>query len=124
MRPTMRLLTLWVVLLGFVLQGTGLAMAFPSCAAKAGACAPVSTSCDSTDAECCCCKPATPPSHLQQVAAPVQSDLSVPLTPVVIEVTSRPSVGYVPQQAASPRQPEVRRVGRGRAPPAVSVSLS
>lgn len=124
MRPTMRLLTLWVVLLGFVLQGTGLAAAFPSCAVPAGACAPASKACDASASECCCCKPATPPSNLHQAVAPVQSEISVPLTTVVIEVTSRPSVGYVPQQAASPRLPEIRRVGRGRAPPVVSVSLS
>ena len=124
MRPTMRRLTLWVVLLGFVLQGTGLVAAFPSCANKAAACASSSKSCDEAGSECCCCKPSAPPSQMQQAAAPAQSELAVPLMAVVIEVVSRPSGGYVPQQVASPRLPELRRVGRGRAPPAVSVSLS
>lgn len=120
----MRLLTLWVVLLGFVAQCSGLSAALPSCAAPAGTCASAPRPCDEPGSACCCFKPAAPPSHLQQAVAPVQSEISVPLTTVVVEVTSRPSVGYVPQQAASPRLPEIRRVGRGRAPPAVSVSLS
>ena len=123
MRATLRTLALWAVLVGLVLNGTGWVPAFAFCHPRnAAACAP--KACHTATAAPCCCAPTTPPSDVQADAQPAATEQGTMVVRVVIATVSGARVRHGGVRVSCPRLPEVRRVGRGRAPPVLSASLS